>query len=77
MDRDDWISDQIDNHWHHYHDDFSDEQLSWLEYIWDVYADDEGYVDWDRSGDHDTAWYILMSEVYGLDDDTIDRYSDS
>ena len=77
MERDDWILEENEKHFHHYGEDFNDEQLDWLGFIWDEYADEFGDIDWNRSGEHDTAWYILMSEVYGYDDETIDRYSEA
>jgi hypothetical protein len=76
VDRDEWVLDQNDFHYHHYGQDYGDEQLDWLGVIYDEYADDEGNVDFSEHTMGDGAWYYLMSEVYGLDDDTIERYAD-
>jgi hypothetical protein len=51
VDRDEWILDQAENYYEHHGRDFSDEQLDWLGYIWDTYADEDGDIDWNKSGD--------------------------
>jgi hypothetical protein len=53
--------------------DFNNEQIEWMQLIYEEYADQNGDVDWtDKT--HDSAWYYYMSEVLGYDDETIDRY---
>jgi hypothetical protein len=55
--------------------DFNDDQIEWMQLIYEEYADQDGDVDWtDKT--HDSAWYYYMSEVLGYDDETIDRYSE-
>ena len=55
--------------------DFNDDQIEWMQLIYQEYSDDQGEIDWTKSMDND-AWYLYMSEVLGLDDETINRYSE-
>ena len=54
----------------------SNDQIEWMQLIYQEYADEHGDVDWEKSMDND-AWYLYMSEVLGLDDETIERYTES
>jgi hypothetical protein len=56
--------------------DFNDDQIEWMQLIYEEYSDDNGDIDWTHDRDNE-AWYYYMSEVLGLDDETIDRYSES
>lgn len=56
--------------------DLNNDQVEWLQIIYQEYADEHGAIDWTHSRDNE-PWYYYMSEVLGLDDDTIDRYSES
>jgi hypothetical protein len=55
--------------------DFNNDQIEWMQLIYEEYADSNGEVDFTHSADNE-PWYYYMSEVLGLDDETIDRYSD-
>jgi hypothetical protein len=55
-------------------EDLNSEQLEWMQLIYEEYANDTGEVDWTHSMDNE-AWYYYMSEVLGLDDETIERYT--
>jgi len=57
----------------HYHRDFNDEQLEWLELAWKEY-NYEGYIDWDDHRKDDSFWYYWMTEVLGYSDEDIEKY---
>ena len=57
-------------------EDMNDDQIEWMQLIYEEYADENGDIDWTHDRDNE-AWYYYMSEVLGLDDETIDRYSES
>jgi hypothetical protein len=46
-----------------------------MQIIYEEYADENGDVEWAHERSNE-AWYYYMSEVLGLDDETIDRYSE-
>jgi hypothetical protein len=56
-------------------EDMTNEQIEWMQLIYEDYADQYGDIDWTKSMDND-PWYLYMSEVLGLDDETIERYSE-
>lgn len=65
------------NDWYldHWGKDMNNDQIEWMQLIYENYADSNGDVDWTRSMDNE-PWYYYMSEVLGYDDETIDRYSE-
>jgi len=73
--QEDFIFEANDHYREQHGEDMNDDQLEWMQLIYEEYADDNGDVDWTKSRDNE-AWYYYMSEVLGLDDETIDRYSE-
>jgi hypothetical protein len=69
-----WLFDQNEEHYIQTGRDFNDNEIEWMEAIYNEYADDEGFVDW-TDHDEDSAWWIYMSEIVGLDDDQIEQYA--
>jgi hypothetical protein len=65
------------NDWYRQHkgEDLNNDQIEWLQIIYEEYSDENGDIDWTHSMDNE-PWYYYMSEVLGLDDETIDRYSE-
>lgn len=72
--QEDFIYESNDRYEAMYGRELDNDQIEWLQIIWEEYADQDGEINWERT--HDGAWYYYMSEVLGLDDDTIDRYSE-
>jgi len=72
----DFLFEANDHYLDRYGEDMTDDQLEWMQIIYEEYADENGDVDW-RHDRNNEAWYYYMSEVLGLDDETIDRYSES
>jgi len=72
----DFIFESNDHYRERHGDDMSNDQIEWMQLIYEEYADEFGEIDWTKSMDND-AWYLYMSEVLGLDDETIGRYSES
>lgn len=75
MDASDWVFEQNEIHYHHYHRDYDDRELDAMVDIWNNYHDEFGEIDWHDHTMYDSAWYYFMSEVMGLDDETIERYA--
>jgi len=73
VDFEEWLFDQNEEHYIQSGRDFTDDQIEWMQVIWDEY-NEGGYVDWEHHEMHDSAWYYYMSEIIGLDDETIERY---
>ena len=69
-----WLFDQNEEHYIQTGHDFNDDQIEWMQVIYEEYNED-GYVDWEDHEMHDSAWYYYMSEIIGLDDETIERYA--
>jgi len=72
----DFIMEANDHYRDRHGEDMSNDQIEWMQLIYQEYADEHGDVDWTKDKDND-AWYLYMSEVLGLDDETIDRYSET
>lgn len=72
----DFIMEANDHYRDRHGEDMSNDQIEWMQLIYQEYADEHGDVDWEKSMDND-AWYLYMSEVLGLDDETIERYTES
>jgi len=75
VDFEDWLFDANESYYHHYGLEFNDEQIEWMQIIYEEYADDHGEIDWDNHT-HDSAWYYYLTEVMGYDEDVIDRYTE-
>lgn len=60
---------------HHYGNYPNNEQDEWIKAIWDEYNQD-GYIDWDDKH-ADSAWYMMLTEVYGYDHEAIEKYMDT
>ncbi len=71
----DFIFQSNEHYRERYGGDLNNDQIEWLQIIYQEYADDNGEVDFTHNKDNE-PWYYYMSEVLGLDDDTIDRYSE-
>lgn len=73
--QEDFIFQSNEHYRERYGDDLNNDQIEWLQIIYEEYADENGDIDWTHDKDNE-AWYYYMSEVLGLDDDTIDKYSE-
>jgi hypothetical protein len=74
VDFDDFLDDVADYYMAHHHEELSEEQVQWLEIIYEEYAQDDGSIDWDDHS-HDSAWYYYLTEVLGIDESDVDRYT--
>jgi len=70
----DWLIDQNEEHYIQSGKEFTDDEIEWMEIIYEEYSDN-GFVDWEDHEMHDSAWYYYMHEIVGLDDETIERYA--
>jgi hypothetical protein len=59
----------------HYHDgrEFDENQVEWMQAIYEEYADEDGFIDWSNKS-YDSAWYMYLSEVLDVDEEDIERY---
>jgi hypothetical protein len=76
VDFDDFLEDAED--WyaaHHNGEDFDEEQIEWMQIIYEEYADENGEIDWSDHS-HDSAWYYYLTEVLDIDADQVDSYTE-
>jgi hypothetical protein len=73
--QEDFVFEANDYYRSRYGEDMNNDQLEWMQIIYEEYADENGDVEWAHERSNE-AWYYYMSEVLGLDDETIDRYSE-
>lgn len=70
----DFLFDANEEHYIQTGRDFDDNEIEWMEAIYLEYADEDGFIDWEDH-DEDSAWWVYMSEIVGLDDEEIERYA--
>ena len=75
MDFEGWLYDQNEERYIQTGHDFTDDEIEWMQVIYEEYADQDGFVDWEDHDMHDSAWYYYMSEIVGLSDEDIERYA--
>lgn len=74
MDASDWVFEQNEFHYHHYHRDFDNEEIDIMVDIWNNYHDEYGEIDWKDHTMYNSAWYWFLSSIMGLSDYDIERY---
>lgn len=74
MDFEDWLVSQNDEYYIQTGNELDNEQIEWMEAIYEEYADEDGYIDWEDH-DPDSAWWIYMEEVIGLDYEDVEKYA--
>jgi len=76
MNEEDWINDQNEEHFVQTGSDFTPEQRQIMHEIYVKYADKDGFVDWEDHTMNDSAWYIYMDKIIGIERDVNDLEDD-